>query len=263
MRRACVSRSRVHSRRRVMFRCAGYTRSGTARAGGEVTHPPQWSSEVHDPDLALVYYNYRYYNPTDGRWTRRDPIGIRGGVNEYWYVGNTPIGTNDQLGNIFSQNQDSCCSKCEEYIRLKKEAYAPKIQEIEDMGCSLVIECKDFTSALGLTGWLSERNRIIRIQISCKEGARQPQNSHLDTFGHELTHAYDRCHGDMRFGYESAIRTEVRAYLVGGCKGHSTEEATLNCLYTAVKSSLSWGWKLYLKDETINSIIDKYYAIFK
>ena len=23
--------------------------------------------------------NYRYYNPTDGRWTRRDPIGIEGG----------------------------------------------------------------------------------------------------------------------------------------------------------------------------------------
>ena len=53
---SCVSRSRVHSRRRMMFRCAGYTRSGTARAGGEVTHPLQWSSEVHAPDLALIYY---------------------------------------------------------------------------------------------------------------------------------------------------------------------------------------------------------------
>ena len=57
MRRACVSRSRVHSRRRrMMFRCADYTLSGTARAGGEVTHPLQWSSEVHASDLAHIYY---------------------------------------------------------------------------------------------------------------------------------------------------------------------------------------------------------------
>ena len=27
--------------------------------------------------------NYRYYNPTDGRWTRRDPIGLVGGMNLY------------------------------------------------------------------------------------------------------------------------------------------------------------------------------------
>ena len=33
----------------MMFRSAGCTRSGTARAGGEVTHPLQWSSEVHAP----------------------------------------------------------------------------------------------------------------------------------------------------------------------------------------------------------------------
>ena len=42
----------------------------------------------YDAELALVYYNYRYYNPLDGRWTRRDPIGIEGGVNLYGYVKN-------------------------------------------------------------------------------------------------------------------------------------------------------------------------------
>ena len=34
--------------------------------------------------------NYRYYNPADGRWTRRDPIGIEGGVNLYVFVNNRP-----------------------------------------------------------------------------------------------------------------------------------------------------------------------------
>ena len=107
-RRACVSRSRVHSRRRMMFRCAGYTRSGTARAGGEVTHPLQWSSEVHAPGLALVYYN-----PADGRWTRRDPIGIKGGMNLYGFVKNCAF-CGDWLGYLAMYIYDS--TKIDEYI---------------------------------------------------------------------------------------------------------------------------------------------------
>ena len=37
-------------------------------------NPFRFSSEYHDDTLGLVYYNYRHYNPTDGRWTSRDPI---------------------------------------------------------------------------------------------------------------------------------------------------------------------------------------------
>lgn len=35
--------------------------------------------------------NCRYYNPTDVRRTRRDPIGIEGGVNLYGYVQSNPM----------------------------------------------------------------------------------------------------------------------------------------------------------------------------
>ena len=40
---------------------ASYTPYGTVTAEGDVTQPLQWSSEVYDPELALIYYNYRYY----------------------------------------------------------------------------------------------------------------------------------------------------------------------------------------------------------
>ena len=43
--------------------------------------PVQWSAEMHDDDLALVYDNYRYYNPRDGRWINLDPIAEQGGWN--------------------------------------------------------------------------------------------------------------------------------------------------------------------------------------
>ena len=46
----------------------------------------------------LVYYGYRFYDPEFGRWVSRDPIGERGGLNRYAFVGNSPLNTVDPLG---------------------------------------------------------------------------------------------------------------------------------------------------------------------
>ena len=40
------------------------------------------------------------YNPSTGRWLSRDPIGERGGVNLYGFVGNAPLDNQDALGLI-------------------------------------------------------------------------------------------------------------------------------------------------------------------
>ncbi len=61
-------------------------------------NPFRYSSEYHDEDLGLIYYNYRHYNPTDGRWINRDPIAEQGGRNLYGFVGNRAGWTYDWLG---------------------------------------------------------------------------------------------------------------------------------------------------------------------
>jgi RHS repeat-associated protein len=43
-------------------------------------------------------YTYRWYDPLTGRWPSRDPIGEKGGVNLYGFVGNSPISRLDILG---------------------------------------------------------------------------------------------------------------------------------------------------------------------
>ncbi|MFR9534993.1 MAG: RHS repeat-associated core domain-containing protein, partial [Rikenellaceae bacterium] len=68
--------------------CYTYSPFGAVTEDGDTTSPIQWSSEFYDSELALVYYNYRHYNPADGRWINRDPIGIEGGLNLYGFVGN-------------------------------------------------------------------------------------------------------------------------------------------------------------------------------
>jgi len=75
-----------------------YSPYGTATRTGRLVQPVQWSAEMHDDDLALVYYNYRYYNPRDGRWINRDPIAEQGGWNSYSFVGNNPIDSFDING---------------------------------------------------------------------------------------------------------------------------------------------------------------------
>jgi RHS repeat-associated protein len=47
---------------------------------------------------SLCFAPYRAYDPELGRWINRDPIGERGGLNLYSYVGNSPVTLVDPLG---------------------------------------------------------------------------------------------------------------------------------------------------------------------
>lgn len=68
-----------------------YAPFGAVTADSTVTCPVQWSSEVYDEELGLTYYNYRYYNPQDGRWLSRDPLGAQSGLNPYAHAANRMI----------------------------------------------------------------------------------------------------------------------------------------------------------------------------
>ena len=58
----------------------------------------RFSTKPRDPATGLYYYGYRFYDPLTGRWINRDPIGERGGVNLYRFVGNVSTFNVDVLG---------------------------------------------------------------------------------------------------------------------------------------------------------------------
>ena len=46
----------------------------------------------------MLYNYFRSYQPTQGRYTQSDPIGLSGGVNRFGYVGGNPLSWSDPMG---------------------------------------------------------------------------------------------------------------------------------------------------------------------
>jgi RHS repeat-associated protein len=63
-------------------------------------NPFRFSTKFTDDETGLLYYGFRYYNPSTGRWLSRDPIEEDGGVNLYGFTKNASIGEIDVLGQM-------------------------------------------------------------------------------------------------------------------------------------------------------------------
>jgi len=62
------------------------------------TYNARLPGQYYDRETALHYNYFRYYDPATGRYITSDPIGLKGGLNTYTYVGNNPTKFIDPLG---------------------------------------------------------------------------------------------------------------------------------------------------------------------
>jgi len=88
-------------------------------------YPGQWQDELDlestctgdnctlpgplEQSFSLFENGYRWYRPDWGRYTQADPLGLRGGMNLFVYVGSSPLYFVDEDG-LFAIDQ-SCCKK--------------------------------------------------------------------------------------------------------------------------------------------------------
>ena len=55
-------------------------------------NPFRFSTKYQDDETDLLYYGYRYYNASTGRWLSQGPgRGRGGGPNLYRFVRNDPV----------------------------------------------------------------------------------------------------------------------------------------------------------------------------
>ena len=64
--------------------------------GGRLRY--DWTGREYDSETGFSFHRARYYLRTLRRWTQEDPIGYRGGINLYAYVGGTPLEGRDPSG---------------------------------------------------------------------------------------------------------------------------------------------------------------------
>jgi RHS repeat-associated protein len=54
-------------------------------------NPWRYASKRFDPELNLIYFGKRYYDPASSRWLTTDPAGFIDSINLYQYVLNNPF----------------------------------------------------------------------------------------------------------------------------------------------------------------------------
>ena len=105
----------------------------------EDENPFRFSSEYHDDETDLIYYNYRYYSPELGRWINRDPIEEQGGVNLYVMIRNNCMTTFDVNG-LWEEINDSDNSIPERRIYRKSSSKDTK----KDLADKIGLEVSEF-----------------------------------------------------------------------------------------------------------------------
>ena len=61
-------------------------------------NPFRFSTKYQDDESDLLYYGYRYYSISNGRWLSRDPTEEGGGDNLHVFCGNNPVDFADPFG---------------------------------------------------------------------------------------------------------------------------------------------------------------------
>lgn len=88
----------IRAGRRALYEYGPYGNILRMEGNAAEDNPFRFSSEYADDELGLVYYNYRYYNPQNGRWISKDPIGEEESNNLYRFSDNSSIIYCDILG---------------------------------------------------------------------------------------------------------------------------------------------------------------------
>ena len=77
--------------------------------GEAVKNPFMFTAREWEPEVQLYYYRARFYDAANGRFISKDPLGLRGDLNLYRYVYNSPNIYIDPLGLMSVDVDDINC----------------------------------------------------------------------------------------------------------------------------------------------------------
>lgn len=153
----------------------------TTQVSGTEATDTRYTGHYYHAKSGLHLTLFRAYDAQDGRWLSRDPIGERGGVNLYGYVGNDPINWIDALG---LSPLDPAGGGFDQLIKEgNPQAIAKARQDFQNQISRLTEWLKDASKAKNHEAW---RKNIKRMQERLDRlDNRCPPNTMLHTTGDE------------------------------------------------------------------------------
>ncbi|MEZ0228477.1 MAG: RHS repeat-associated core domain-containing protein, partial [Planctomycetota bacterium] len=151
-----------------------YDATGVKRSGSAVGNPIRFQGRWRDSaeGSPLVYFRARYYDPKDGRFTSRDPIGVWGDPgqfgNAYGAFGNNgvsfgdPFGLKETWGDWFAHKAAFATGLAEgAWTGVKTLADAASFHKIEALHQNVIADQSSFMT----TGQMNALNKIADYTV--------------------------------------------------------------------------------------------------
>lgn len=126
-----------------------------------------------------LYRRNRYYDPSTGRFTQEDPIGLAGGLNLYGFAGGDPVNFSDPFGlagcaspsrsswvGVRSERGRQHCSRPEWSVqarwwrsttRSRGRSAANSVRRMRNCACGAQKQTPCWRAASTVAGWVNER----------------------------------------------------------------------------------------------------------
>jgi RHS repeat-associated protein len=101
-------------------------------------NPFRFSTKFTDDETGLVYYGYRYYNPSTGRWLSRDPMREKGGRNLYNQASNDLLNKVDILGLCVKECGPDVTRPLRETMRRITRVFESWDEPAQDLACQWI-----------------------------------------------------------------------------------------------------------------------------
>jgi RHS repeat-associated protein len=144
-------------------------------------NPFRWSTKQTDKETDLVYYGYRYYSPSLGRWINRDPIEEEDARNLYRFVGNNATSGVDPDGRflidfLIATVADEATAKAAEAA--SKISYVQKVRAaVQNMGnLRMFMDGIDEANDNAFIDMITEINQLQAQAAAGLSGARSWAN---------------------------------------------------------------------------------------
>jgi RHS repeat-associated protein len=154
-------------------------------SSSRVGNPFTFTGRELDPETGLMHYRARTYDPAQGRFKQRDPLGYVDGMGLYGFGASRPTRSVDPFGSAVTAI-DPCCSEDQKQKILSADATLTKNWGSLTLG----IELRDLPWALGEAKRWRWRAPVAASEINAARASWQRLRRSIEDLRTGLTKGY-------------------------------------------------------------------------